>query len=377
MTSALSLGTMGRPHPWIVLALLAARPAWVAGQASKPLAQEAPEAEAGAKAPAMAQGEVVTELDPAIWHVFQARNGDYWFGSHDRGAYRWDGKTLVRFTTKDGLSSVSLGGFQEDDEGNVYVTGDGVCKFDGRSFTKLSVSTDSATTDWKLRPGDLWFPGPGNTGVVYRYDGEALHALAFPRTKDGDRDYQKYPRDQFPNAKYSPYDVYTIFQDSQGFLWFGTAILGVCHYDGSSFTWIPESELRNGSYGTRSIVEDKDGKFWFCKMQPYAVDRSDPAGPKFRKEERTREPGDGSDVPWIMSALVDDAGVLWMATYGNGVWRHDGKNFDHYPVQVGGQDITLFSISKDRQGVLWLGTQANGALRFNGKTFEPFRVPVK
>ena len=29
------------------------------------------------------------------WHVFQAKNGDYWFGKRDRGAYRYDGKTLI------------------------------------------------------------------------------------------------------------------------------------------------------------------------------------------------------------------------------------------------------------------------------------------
>jgi hypothetical protein len=59
----------------------------------------------------VAQGEIVSELDKAIWHVFQAKNGDYWFGSHDQGAYRYDGKTLVKYTTKDGLSGVGVGGF--------------------------------------------------------------------------------------------------------------------------------------------------------------------------------------------------------------------------------------------------------------------------
>jgi hypothetical protein len=30
---------------------------------------------------AVAMGVVVSELDPAIWRIYHAKNGDYWFGS--------------------------------------------------------------------------------------------------------------------------------------------------------------------------------------------------------------------------------------------------------------------------------------------------------
>ena len=66
--------------------------------------------------------------------------------------------------------------------------------------------------------------GAHDTGVVYRYDGKSLHRLEFPKTKVGDEHIAKYPRSKFPNVKYSPYDVYSIFKDSKGHLWFGTAI---------------------------------------------------------------------------------------------------------------------------------------------------------
>ena len=62
-----------------------------------------------------------------------------------------------------------------------------------------------------------------------------------------------------------------------------------------------------------------------------------------------------------------------MATYGQGVWRYDGKDLTHYPVKDDGQDISLFSIHKDNQGVMWLGTQTSGVYKFNGETFEKFK----
>ncbi len=70
---------------------------------------------------AVAKGrEIVSQLDPAIWRVHHAVNGDYWFGSKDQGVYRFDGKTLVNFTTKDGLYYDPVGGIQEDKAGNIY-----------------------------------------------------------------------------------------------------------------------------------------------------------------------------------------------------------------------------------------------------------------
>jgi ligand-binding sensor domain-containing protein len=328
--------------------------------------------------PDIARGEKVSEFDKAIWHVFQARNNDYWFGSHDLGAYRYDGKSLVKFTTKDGLASNQVTGFQQDPAGNIYIaSGEGISKFNGQGFITLGVSTDSSPSDWKIYRDDLWFCGPPNTGVVYRYDGTWLHRLEFPRTNDGDEHYRQVPRSLYPNAKYSPYDVYKIFRDSQGNLWFATASLGVCRYDGKSHSWLPESELQNGSFGARSIVEDKDGKFWFCDtLHRYEVDLADPAAPRFNKEAGIRDPGDPNRTPvaGIMSCTLDSSGALWMATYGAGVWRFDGKDLTHYPVTDGDKAINLFSICQDNQGVLWLGTQNSGPFRFNGKSFEKFKM---
>lgn len=62
--------------------------------------------------------------------------------------------------------------------------------------------------------------------MVYQYDGKSLHRLEFPRTKAGDEFIARFPRSEFPNVKSSPYDVYTIYKDSKGSVWFGTATVG-------------------------------------------------------------------------------------------------------------------------------------------------------
>jgi len=243
------------------------------------------------------------------------------------------------------------------------------------------VRSDPSHKEWKLDPNDLWFPAPQGAGAVYRYDGTTLHALEFPTTRLGDKHFANFPRSQYPNMRYSPYDVYSIFKDSKGNVWFGTSTgtgsLGACRYDGKSFAWISSDELGFGdfAYCVRSIIEDRDGKFWFSNtLNRFDVapnDRGEQVnGLDFKKEKGIGEPED--HFAFFMSSVKDANGDVWLATHGAGVWRYDGERMTHYPVLDGGEGVTLFSICQDHHGVLWLGSHEAGAYKFNGKAFEKF-----
>lgn len=335
----------------------------------------APRDAAGRPESPSARGEPVSALDNHMWIVFQGKDSAHWFGSDGQGVFRYDGKELVRFTTMQGLRSNRVRGIQEDRSGNIFVCSEpgGVSRFDGRKFSRLT-ALDSSKSEWNLGPDDLWFPGGQDSGVVYRWDGASLHRLAFPKTEAGEAHIAAIPRSKYPNAKYSPYDVYTIFKDSKGHLWFGTSVLGACRYDGTSFAWAGHGE--NGSFGVRSIVEDKDGKFWLSNcVSRFAEDpnaATNPGAPRYRKEPGIATDADPYSV--FMSTVRDKDGVLWMATLGAGVFRYDGATWTRFPVKHGDSSIRTYSIYQDRQGDFWVGTQEHGVYRFNGTTFEAFRL---
>ena len=301
-------------------------------------------------------------------YVFQAKNNDYWFGSNDRGVYRYDGKTLVNFTTKDGLVSNQIRGVQEDKSGNIYFTTyEGISKFDGQSFTTLSVAAGSAPTDWKKQPDDLWFVGPPDAGVVYRYDGKSLHRLEFPKTKLGDEHFAKMPRSKFPNAKYSPYDVYCILKDSKGNLWFGTTCVGVCRYDGKSFDWLTDKTPHGG---TGPVHFRRQERKLLVQLQ-WSTARSMASG----RSTTLASCKNGRKAPSLKAcrSLKTTTASCGRRRYGAGAFKYDGKQKVDYPIKEGKTAIEVFAIYKDNQGVLWLGTHNGGAYKFNGKTFEKFR----
>ncbi|HVJ82048.1 MAG TPA: two-component regulator propeller domain-containing protein, partial [Planctomycetia bacterium] len=325
-------------------------------------------------APAKMSGDLMT--------VFQAANGDYWFSSYTGGAFRYDGKTVVRFNSSDGLPADRVEGVQQDKKGDLFFsTPEGVSRFDGKSFTTL-VPVKSAAPDkgWRLGPDDLWFKG--KTGPL-RYDGKSLYDLefgAYPRRDVADAFFKGLPK-----VPWSPFEIYSMYRDRRGHMWFGTGNFGACRFDGKSLTWIYERHHINmpqgPMFGVRSMFEDKRGRYWFCNTRHrYDIQQADAASAadglaRYRTEpgiERYRFP-DGEDETYFMSVVDDAQGDLWMATFGLGVFRYDGKTVTHHPVKDDrGAPVTLFSITKDNRGDLWLGTQRSGAFKFNGKSFERF-----
>jgi len=102
-------------------------------------------------------GDTVSQLSKSILTVFQATNGDYWFGSDTNGVYRFDGKTIINYSTKDGISSNQIRGIQEDKHVNIYFsTLEGINKFDGHTFAMLTaIKSNSSRENWELQPDDL------------------------------------------------------------------------------------------------------------------------------------------------------------------------------------------------------------------------------
>jgi len=311
-------------------------------------------------------GDTVKELGTSIMVVYQDKKNIYWFGSWETGVYRYDGKTMVNYRTKHGLPNNRVDEIKEDKSGNIYFSSchptSTITKFDGHTFTTLSAIPSK---DWKLQPNDLWFRHSYQTEKVYRYDGITLYELQLPK----------------PPKLSNTFEIYSIYKDRRGSVWFGTNPSGVCRYNGISFEWITENDVTEfgdgGANGVRSITEDGNGDFWFNTEYRYSVyDSVTLNSTSFYRRQVSIGGLDGKkdgSLNEYLSIVKDNNNNLWFATYRSGVWKYDGTKVIHYPVQKDSIGITIFSIYKDNNGDLWLGTHENGAYKFNGKTFEKFQ----
>lgn len=127
--------------------------------------------------------------------------------------------------------------------------------------------------------------------------------------------------------------IRVIFQDSRGFLWFGTED-GLNRYDGYTFkTYKPEPSNPNSlSDGwITAIAEDKDGYLWIGTRLG-GLNRYDPSNGQFIQYQHIEEESDSLNDNHVSALMVDRDNRLWVGTL-SGLERFEPRtgNFHHYP----------------------------------------------
>lgn len=110
-----------------------------------------------------------------IRSVIQDSKSNYWFGSDQEGACRYDGKTFTYFTPENGLCGRQVINIREDETGHIWFsTSSGLCYFDGIKFITIYRRQDNLTrhfnskeyASWEMNSTDLWFPGNNSKEIL-------------------------------------------------------------------------------------------------------------------------------------------------------------------------------------------------------------------
>ena len=305
-----------------------------------------------------------SQVDQYVVDVFEDSKGNLWFGTLDKGAARYDGKSLEYFTTNDGLISNRVVSYAEDSSGNIWIAhGDlpGATKYDGKSFTKVAkeqglvgfVSTVKADKD-----GKIW---AGTSAGAFRSDGKSFTNINVPKWTGKNASW-----------KITLDAVMCIAQDKQGHMWFGTDGNGVFKYDGQSYTHFTNADglLTNNVI---RILEDRDGNMWFASIasrQPKVT--ADGGLTVYDGTTIKKFPGTKGLINNDVYTLFEDSkGNIWIGSAGVGAYRYDGKRFKMF-TKSDRPDITKFfglqAMTEDKNGALWCGF-SGGLFRFNGEYF--------
>lgn len=143
--------------------------------------------------------------------------GNIWYGGVETGITRYDGTTVRKFTTADGLPGTSVTSFMQTRDGAIWVgTATGLARLEGDRFVSFTT----------------------NDGLGGNY-------------------------------------IRSLYEDKEGTLWIGTYDSGVIRYKNGEFRTIAK---KDGLFsdGVFCILEDDDGWFWMNSNQGiYRVRRQD------------------------------------------------------------------------------------------------------
>jgi ligand-binding sensor domain-containing protein len=326
------------------------------------------------------EANTVSQIGKAINCIFQDKKGNYWFASNGEGAFRYDGKTLIQFTKKDGLSDDQVFTIQQDQQGNIWLlTVSSISCFDGKTFitypNKYNIDVQN-DINLKIEADDLWFEFGGG---AYHYQSNSFSYLLLPNS-DLDSKQFNPTNPKNPDArKVNAYSVYCSMKDKKGNLWLGTQTLGVCRYDGKTFTWFTEKGLSGPA--VRALFEDRNGNMWFGnngnglfrydgKNLINFTEEKGLGNPDFLKTAKSKQ----GTLARVWTINEDNSRNIWIGTYDSGVWRYDGKNLTNYTTKDGLTSNAINTIFKDNNGELWFGTDGAGVCKFNGISFSGFSV---
>lgn len=156
--------------------------------------------------------------------------------------------------------------------------------------------------------------------------------------------------------------VYSFFQDSKGQQWvgFGWGLYvkqpGEQQYkriDNTGFDWIFD------------IMEARDGTIWLASMGN-GIWKHDPEKNTFRNYSYVEGEPNGLTSNSISSIMQDSKGNVWFSTDRGGICRYNEKedNFTSFGTREGLPDDVAYNILEDERGNLWFGTN-KGLVRFN------------
>lgn len=156
--------------------------------------------------------------------------------------------------------------------------------------------------------------------------------------------------------------VYAIFQDRQGYIWFGTQD-GLNRYDGQTFKVFKKNTRDAQSLGNNTvtaIAEDQQGNLWVGTSDgAYLYDPRTEQFSRFDGETTTGEQVSGL----VRDIQVDEQGDVWMAVFNKGVFRAAPSGELAYFDLTNGKSpapVWIRRIAFDTAGRVWIGTYHQG-----------------
>jgi hypothetical protein len=261
----------------------------------------------------------------------------------------------ITFTTDDRLASNIVTSITQDEQGILWVAGEGLTRFDGTRWEIYSGSLGDTyiVCATREKQGNLWFGTASD--AAYKYTGEEWQKIT------------PVINDLRPNVT-----VKDIFVDKQGDIWFAvtgnqgkrTAPMdhGVIRYDGNDWT----SFL--GRTHVTTIFQDNQGNLWFGSN--VGVTRYDGANwDTFTKE-------DGLADNYVVAITQDTQGNMWFGTWNDGTSRYDGKEWRTFYSEDGLMSNAIHCMLKDSEGNLWFGSYCidgyYGISCFDGTQWQHF-----
>ncbi|MBC6948215.1 GAF domain-containing protein [candidate division KSB1 bacterium] len=308
-----------------------------------------------------------------LTRVLQDSAGVLWLGSNGNGLFRYDPQA-ERFNRRrrDGKLALwrgkSLRGICETRDGNVWLgsAAGGLFRLNRITEELVEMYIPPGIPNWGFvysilqdRQGRMWF-GSSNKLIRADWQGNRFENVSY---------FDLEPEAGFTNF------VYKVHEDRRGDIWITTKrnlcrldqATGKFEYFGFLNTDNPTS-LQWSEY--ISIYEDRNGDFWLGTAEGLRFfDTSQKTFKSYRNDPQDRASLSHNIVRAVIADPFEPERYLWVGTAGGGLNRFDRQTetFTHFTAKDGLPNDVVYAILDDKEGNLWMSTNY-GLSKFNPRT---------
>ena len=270
-----------------------------------------------------------------VWSIFEGRQGGLWIGTDDGGLSLLADGPITPYSMRDGLPHDRASTVFEDRSGILWVgtEGGGLARFlDGEVVTydvQDGLGSEIIHSLHQRHNGSLWV-------------GTNLGLSSFENGHFVEVDLTGLRLDIAP-------PVYSMVEDVQDRLWFGTYSKGLVALKGQRTLRFTTAEgLPHDT--VPALFKDRHQTLWVGTASGLAkVPQIDSLA-----LERVELISMGLADHWITAFHEDAAGTLWIGTWGKGLVRYQNGHFSTFTARDGLPTDAIYQVLEDAKQHLWL-----------------------
>ncbi len=322
------------------------------------------------------------ELDSAsVFNIYEDSEHNLWFSTLGNGIFKYDGKTVINYTEKDGLATNYAYSVMEYKKGvywfllvsGLYELNNGIIKpinpanfkdvngVNYYSFFKNDtciwlgsnrgiIRIDNKVQEFTQKNGLL-------NNEIWKIYSDREKNLWFASKENGVSELANECFFMYPyNKDFLPDVARKIFQSKDDRCWIASD-KGLIVINGSEVNSYNRKDWNSGSDKVTAITEEKNGNIW--------IGTSDEGLIKYNGKQFTRTQGnDNSKINQILDIYIDKKGEILLATK-VGVAKVIANRIEQLNWPGLPKDF-IYNINQDHEGNYWLGT-VNGLYKWDGK----------
>jgi len=154
-----------------------------------------------------------------------------------------------------------------------------------------------------------------------------------------------------------------VFEDKEGNLWVGTDGAGLYRLKQRAFKTFGVADGLPARV-VKSVTEDSEGALWVVNPGQITLFPGRP-GPGVQRAT--------SNVGGAWCCLPDTNGVVWIGSYGDGVYRFESGHASKLTLPEGKRNLVMFALLLDHSGTIWSGGE-DGLFRVEGEAIVPVEL---